>query len=230
VLVNLQFHPSLQKFTGVESHTLDVDSFKSLKEALVVLFPKLRVYVKQISLGVLKENLCLVTPSGKIITKTQYELDKIKDTNFTLIPIIAGGGGRKGSFLMVLVAIAIIIMAPELTTLLNESGGFYLTTQEVTAFGVKMLVSSLIQLVLAPPKPRTTTTSSEERINNNLFDAFENSTDTNSKVQFIYGMPRIAGQLLSGHTETISHDKNTVVYVSDLLYKNNAILTAEGQA
>jgi hypothetical protein len=67
-----------------------------------------------------------------------------------------------------------------------------------------------------------------QRRNNDMFDALDNSTDPSTPIPLIYGMPRVAGQLISGHVETITHGESDVIYVVDLLYKNRSELTRTG--
>ena len=77
MLLTLHFHPLLQPMTGVKSHTFAVDSLSDIKDALAVLFPKIRKYIRQISAGTLRENLSLVTLQGKILTREDYYINKI---------------------------------------------------------------------------------------------------------------------------------------------------------
>jgi hypothetical protein len=61
-----------------------------------------------------------------------------------------------------------------------------------------------------------------------MFDALDNSTDSNTSIPLIYGMPRVSGQMLSGHIETISHGESDTIYVADLIYNNRNEFTRTG--
>jgi len=230
MLVTINFHPVLISYTGVTSHQIDVNKLSDIKDALVVLFPKLRKYINQILNGSLfKENLTLINSSGKCITKQEFELNKIKGEEFTLVPVIGGSGGKKGGFIMILIAVAVIIAAPYIAPALAGAipGA---TAAGVQAFivklGISMAISGLMQALQATPKTTNRASAEEQqRRNNDMFDALENTTDPNAKIPIVYGMPRVAGQMLSGHVETMTHGISDTIYVRDLFYsKSNEIL------
>ena len=75
MLVTIHFHPLLQPMTGVKSHRFDISALSEIKNALSVLFPKIRRYIRQITMGTLRENLSLITSEGKILTRKEYYLD-----------------------------------------------------------------------------------------------------------------------------------------------------------
>jgi len=230
MLVTINFHPVLISYTGVTSHQIDVNKLSDIKDALVVLFPKLRKYIKQILNGSLsKENLTLINSSGKCITKQEFELNKIKGEEFTLVPVIGGSGGKKGAFIAILIAVAVIIVAPYIAPALASAipGA---TVAGVEAFivnmGISMAISGLMQALQSSPKATNRASAEEQqRRNNDMFDALENTTDPNAKIPIVYGMPRVAGQMLSGHVETMTHGISDTIYVRDLFYsKSNEIL------
>ena len=230
MLVTINFHPVLVSYTGVTSHQIDVNKLSDIKDALVVLFPKLRKYINQILNGSLsKENLTLIKSSGKCVTKQEFELNKIKGEEFTLVPVIGGSGGKKGAILMIIIAIAIIVIAPYVAPAIAGAipGA---TAAGVQAFiiklGISMAISGLMQALQSPPKTANRASADEQqRRNNDMFDALENTTDPNAKIPIVYGMPRVAGQMLSGHVETMSHGISDTIYVRDLFYsKSNEIL------
>jgi len=231
MLVTINFHPVLVSYTGVTSHQIDVNKLSDIKDALVVLFPKLRKYINQILNGSLsKENLTLINSSGKCITKQEFELNKIKGEEFTLVPVIGGSGGKKGGFLMILIAIAVIVIAPYVAPGIASAIGGTATAVGVEAFiikmGISMAISGLMQALQSPPKTTNRASADEQqRRNNDMFDALENTTDPNAKIPIVYGMPRVAGQMLSGHVETMTHGISDTIYVRDLFYsKSNEIL------
>ena len=221
MLITLQFHPLLVPMTGVKSHTFDVSSIEGIKQALPVLFPKMRKYIRQVLSGTLKENLCLITESGKTVTKKDYFVNKLSSETYHLVPIIGGAGGKTGAFIGIAIGIALIatgVGAPAGATFL---GGAISTSTLITA-GIGLALSGVTQLLAKPPStPESRSNASAEvRRNNDIFDSIENTTDPNNSVALIYGMTRVGGQMLSGHIETITHGKNDNIHVSDLFYKN----------
>ena len=228
MLLTLNFHPLLQPMTGVKSHKFDVQRLSDIKEALIVLFPKLRKYIRQISSGILKENLSLITTDDKIITRKDYYLDKIKESELTLVPIIAGANKVFTILLaVVLIAAAIYLGGAPLAlggggfTASTATAGGLITAGGLLKMGIGLAISGLMQMFMSPPSPRSSTADNAVRRNNDMFDAMDNSTDSNTSIPLVYGMIRVAGQILSGHVESINHGQSDTIKVIDLLYKNS---------
>lgn len=242
MLITLHFHPLLQPMTGVKSHKFDVNSLSDIKDALSVLFPKIRRYIRQISSGTLRENLSLVTSEGKVLTRREYYLDRIVNKELTLVPIIAGAGGKGLGIILgiVLIAAAFFTGGGSLAGLTGggglggagfQAGGylfggpgslFSLTYGGLMRMGIGMVLSGLMQLMMQPPSPKGPSDSSQRR-NNDMFDAFENTTDPNTCIPLIYGMPRVGGQLISGYVESITHGESDIIYVTDIINKRTEI-------
>lgn len=239
MLLTLHFHPILQPMTGVKSHIFDVASLSDIKDALSVLFPKIRKYIRQIAAGTLRENLSLVTPDGKILNREDYYTNKIKNRELTLVPIIAGSGGKGLGIILgiVLIAAAFFTGGGSLAALGSAAGsgfvgstslGFMgLTAGGLLKMGIGLVLSGLMQMLMKPPEPKGPGDTRQRR-NNDMFDALDNTTDPSTSIPLIYGMPRVAGQMLSGHVETINHGESDTIYVVDLIYKNRSELTKTG--
>jgi predicted phage tail protein len=239
MLLTLHFHPILQPMTGVKSHIFDVSSLSDIKDALSVLFPKIRKYIKQISAGTLRENLSLVTPEGKILNREDYYINKVSSKELTLVPIIAGSGGKGLGIILgiILIAAAFFTGGGSLAALGSVGGsgfvgstslGFMgLTAGGLLKMGIGLVLSGLMQMLMKPPDMKGPSDTSQRR-NNDMFDALDNTTDPSTPIPLIYGMPRVAGQMLSGHVETISHGESDTIAVVDLIYKNKSELTKAG--
>lgn len=238
MLLTLHFHPLLQPMTGVKSHKFAVDSLSDIKDALSVLFPKIRKYIRQISAGTLRENLSLITPEGNILNRKDYYTNKVESKELTLVPVIAGSGRGLGIILgIVLIAAALFTGGAALfggtgfvgsTAIGGSAGGFFgLTAGGLLKMGIGLVLSGLMQMLMKPPEMKGPSDTAQRR-NNDMFDALDNTTDPNTSIPLIYGMPRVAGQMLSGHVETISHGETDKILVIDLLYKNRSELTRTG--
>jgi predicted phage tail protein len=220
--------------TGVKSHRFDVNSLADIKDALSVLFPKIRRYIKQISAGTLRENLSLVTPEGTLLTRKEYYIDRITTKELTLVPVIAGAGGKTLGIILGIAMIATAIFFPPAgaafgsaawagTTIAGTAGSlFSITAGGLLKMGLGLVLSGLMQMMMQPPSPKGPSDSSQRR-NNDMFDAFDNTTDPNTSIPLIYGMPRVGGQLLSGYVETITHGQSDVISVTDIVYKRTEI-------
>ena len=239
MLLTLHFHPLLQPMTGVKAHTFAVDSLSDIKDALSVLFPKIRKYIRQISAGTLRENLSLITPEGNILNRKDYYTNKIENRELTLVPIIAGSGGKGlGIILGIVLIAAAVFLGPagaaigsaawSSAPIIGSAGSFFsLTAGGLLKMGIGLVLSGLMQMLMKPPEMKGPSDSAQRR-NNDMFDALDNTTDPSTCIPLIYGMPRVAGQMLSGHVETISHGESDTIYVVDLLYKNRSELTRTG--
>ena len=236
MLLTLHFHPLLQPMTGVKSHTFAVDSLSDIKDALAVLFPKIRKYIRQISAGTLRENLSLVTLQGKILTREDYYINKIDNKELTLVPIIAGSGRGLGIILGIILIAAAVFLGGAPLALGGTGAGFVGSTTALGGLvsaggllkmGIGLVLSGLMQMLMKPPEMKGPSDTAQRR-NNDMFDALDNTTDPSTSIPLIYGMPRVAGQMLSGHVETISHGESDTIYVIDLLYKNRSELTKTG--
>jgi predicted phage tail protein len=223
--------------TGVKFHTFVVDSLSDIKDALSVLFPKIRKYIRQISAGTLRENLSLVTSQGKILTRENYYINKIENKELTLVPIIAGSGGRGLGIILGIVLIAAAVFLGGAPLALGGTGtgfvgstsilGGLTTTGGLLKMGIGLVLSGLMQLLMKPPEMRGPSDTAQRR-NNDMFDALDNTTDPSTSIPLLYGMPRVAGQMLSGHIETISHGESDTIYVIDLIYKDRSEITRTG--
>ena len=235
MLLTLHFHPLLQPMTGVKYHKFAVDSLSDIKDALSVLFPKIRKYIRQISAGTLRENLSLITPDGKILNRQDYYTNKIENKELTLVPVIAGSGGRGLGIILGIVLIAAAVFLGGAPLALGGMGftgsttalGGLVSAGGLLKMGIGLVLSGLMQMLMKPPEMRGPSDTAQRR-NNDMFDALDNTTDPNTSIPLIYGMPRVAGQMLSGHVETISHGESDKILVIDLLYKNRSELTRTG--
>lgn len=232
MLITLHFHPLLQPMTGVASHKFDINALSDIKNALSVLFPKIRRYIRQIAAGTLRENLSLITPEGKILTRSEYYLDKIVSKELTIVPIIAGAGGKGLGIILGIILIGAAIALGGAPLALGGSGAGFVGSTSVLGglttaggllkMGIGLVLSGLMQILMQPPAPKGPSDSAQRR-NNDMFDAFDNTTDPNTPVPLIYGMPRVGGQLISGYVETITHGESDIISLTDIIYKRTEI-------
>ena len=237
MLVTIEFHKSLQQFTGVASHTISIGKLSSIKDALVALFPRLRKYIYQISHGLIQENLSLITKDGTVLGRKEYFKDTIQHSNLTLVPLIGGAGGGSGgsrmSFVMLAIGVALIASAAFTggatifggAGFVGSTGMFFGATTAATVLkiGVALTISGLMATINKPPESPGASTN--QRRDNNMFGIIDNTTDPNTPVPLIYGMPRVGGQIISTHVETISHGESDTIYVRDLFYQTQSEIT-----
>lgn len=217
--ITLEFHKSLLKYTnGVKSHTLICDDFTTLVSAISNLFPDLGAYIKKIKSTEILENLCLLDKNKKLIEHKTYKFNTFKKnhSNLYIIPLMAGAGGKKGSLLQIAIGVA-LIAAPFAFPGLQGINLFGTTLGKMMfSAGLNMVLGGIVGMFTEPPKaPEKQITDSQERIDNNMFSGLKNTTSTNNNISVNYGMPRIAGQFLSGYIKTQNHGKGDTIKVSE---------------
>lgn len=232
----LRFHKTLRRFTnGVDSITVDADSYYDLVIAAINLFPDLGNYFKKTYKNGLKEELLLVS---------KKEVVRMEDIYFpakepaTLVPAIFGSGGNGGLIagiaLVALVAVSFatggfgllatsaVVPTSAGTIATGAAAGVAGATVTSLTLAGKLVLGLGINLILSglAPKPeinnnRETTPDAGARAENNIFGSLVNSTDSRSSVTLVYGLHRVAGQFVSGYVKTRDHGKNDIVNVGE---------------
>jgi len=235
--VTLKFHPTIQKYTNVKEHIVNVNDFVDIRNCLESLFPLLGIHIRRIRAGAnRRENLALVNKNKRIIQQEEYFLNRLNrdDTEFYVVPLFIGGGGN--GIGMIIIGIALIVIAiyfPPIAGVMLSAGGFAgatITTGALTiagmsvasmmiSMGISMVISGVMAMMMKPPKlavEGAQTTDSEARSENKIFQGLQNTTNSNVPVPIIYGRTRIGGQFVSGEIRTIEHGRNEFIKVSAL--------------
>jgi predicted phage tail protein len=241
--VTLKFHPTIQKYTNVKEHIVNVNDFVDIRNCLESLFPLLGIHIRRIRAGAnRRENLALVNKNKRIIQQEEYFLNRLNrdDTEFYVVPFFIGGGGSGMGMIIIgiaLVALVIVTggtaaapLAMGMTSMGSVGVGATITTGALTiagmsvasmmiSMGVSMIISGVMAMMMKPPKlavEGAQTTDSEARSDNKIFQGLQNTTNSNVPVPIIYGRTRIGGQFVSGEIRTIEHGRNEFIKVSAL--------------
>ena len=231
MLIKLNFHPSFIKYTNTDSHIFDVNKLSEIKDALSVLFPKMRAYIRQVMNGMLQENMGLITENKKLVSKSDYMADKIRNEEYTLVPIIAGAGGKMGGIFMAILGIALIAtgigaaagaftLGGAITGAGLSATAFGVTAGQLIMAGLSLALSGLSAALLSPQTPDKGKTNDAKSRTNGLFSGIQNTTNTDTPVPIAYGMPRLAGHVVSAHLESINHGPTDNINVIDGLLGN----------
>ncbi len=207
--VTLKFHPILQKYTnGLSEHTVNINDLSDLRNSLEYLFPRLGIHIKRIRCGKnSRENIALVNKNKRLLGRYDYLIGKLRktDTEFYVVPLFFGGGGDGAG--QTLLGIALIAIGA-------ISGQGWLVS-----IGLSMTMGGVMQMMMKTPTPAfdgAQTTDSEARIENNIFQGLQNTTQSNTPVPIVYGRTRVGGQFVSGEILSIQHGRNETMKVSSL--------------
>jgi len=241
--VTLKFHPTIQKYTNVKEHIVNVNDFVDIRNCLESLFPLLGIHIRRIRAGAnRRENLALVNKNKRIIQQEEYFLNRLNrdDTEFYVVPFFIGGGGSgMGMIIIGIALVALVIVtggtaAAPLAMGMTSMGSVGVAVGTVSTLGtiagmsvagmlmqmgVGMIISGIMTMMMKPPKlavEGAQTTDSEARSDNKIFQGLQNTTNSNVPVPIIYGRTRIGGQFVSGEIRTIEHGRNEFIKVSAL--------------
>ena len=201
-MLTVYFHKILHKYTDVESHSFEVEDFKSLINGLNHLFPKLKLYANTSNKGELLEFFTLVHNRTNIIKDNHYLKNTIPDDmlEIWLVPTISGSG-KIGKLLIGVAAIAVSFLLGPTSIALPFFGTFDLA-KILFSVGLNLVLGSFLEENLKAPELGGQTPDAAERRNNDSFDGLTNTISSNKAVNLNYGLVRIAGQFVSGYVET----------------------------
>ena len=241
--VTLKFHPTIQKYTNVKEHIVNVNDFVDIRNCLESLFPLLGIHIRRIRAGVnRRENLALVNKNKRIIQQEEYFLNRLNrdDTEFYVVPLFIGGGGNGMGMIIIGIALVALVIftggtaAAPLAMGMTSMGSVGVAVGTVSTLGtiagmsvagmlmqmgIGMIISGVMAMMMKPPKlavEGAQTTDSEARSENKIFQGLQNTTNSNVPVPIIYGRTRIGGQFVSGEIRTIEHGRNEFIKVSAL--------------
>lgn len=240
LLVTLKPHSTLQSHFIGEDIKVNIDSYNDLLDYLIVMQPQFIYYSKQLISEGLQESFIFLDEQLNEIQRDDFFIKRFtSDTTIYIVPTIMGGGGKRGGVLAILAAAALFIFAPQLAPLLGNltagagataagagagaaaGGGLVAAEAAITQLAIGLAISGLSAILMkAPSAPRN---SDSARAENNMFSSLQNTIDSGTFVPINYGMPRVAGHLVTGYIKTINHPKGFKVSVSDVIGFNSAL-------
>jgi len=236
MLTTIHFHKSLQKYTGVEKHSLDVTSYLDLIQSCVNLFPKLQKIFKKLSNNNFKSEELAIVIDNKLLTKDELYFKPHYKNKITLCPVIYGAGGKAMLIVAIIafVVLAVVTYGASLAATPLIAGatsataavavGTAAAASAATLSSIALLSATiamtLVGMLLTPTvKPAGQVSSdSAQRTNNELFDGLTNTIGQGAPVQLNYGLIRIAGHFISGYVDTVEHGKADIINVKDAYF------------
>ncbi len=221
-MINIHFHKSLQKYTGLVSHKLEVATYSNLKGALIHLFPKLGSVIHLIENGNNQEKFITMSHNKKDLVPNSWMIkDTISNeiTDLWILPGIAGSGDDSTTNIILgVVLIAIAIILPILAPAVGASllGGALINA--ALGIGINLVLGGILELLMGRPDDTGQTVDENQRKDNDLFAGLQNTIDTGTPVQLNYGMIRVSGHFISGFIDTVEHGRDDTVNVQDTYF------------
>lgn len=225
MIVTLKPHSAYKSFFNAASYDVDIAKYSDILSYLSAMHPKFATYCKKQALQVQQEDFTIVDKNLKVVKNEELSIRAAKEGDVLyLVPAVTGGGGKRNVLTMVLLAAFFIAMPYALpalgeATLLSAAvtGGAPLTLASLsTTIGMNLALGALASLF--SPKPQT----QEQARQNGLFSGLQNTTESGVPIALHYGQVRIAGQLLSGYINTVTHGKSETITVEGDLYDYTA--------
>jgi len=227
LLVTIKPHSSLQSYFIGGDISINLDSYSEVLDYLAVMQPAFIYYTKQLIAEGLQESFVFLDENLNEIPKEDLLVKRFKDdTTIHIVPVVMGGGGKRGGVLAILAAAALFFFAGPIGTALAPAlAGTGATatgiTTAVTQLALSLALSGLSAVLMkAPSAPKN---ADSARVENNMFSSLKNTIDSGTFVPINYGMPRVAGHLVTGYIKTINHPKGFKVSVSDVIGFNSAL-------
>lgn len=212
----------------MKTYTVEISRYGDILPCLSAMFPKLKAYFSTIMNGSSQENVLVLGGNKEVINFHESRVRKIKDEDIYLVPFVYGSGGKRGGLLQIAIGVALIAAvgiptfpgAGAFNSLAFE--GFAgiaadsLLATVIRGVAFNLILGGLQSLLLKPPKnPERDRFETPERRNNDVFEGLANTVSSDTPIALHYGMPRIAGQLLSGYIKTNNHGRDEVITVGN---------------
>ncbi len=236
MLVTIHFHKSIQKYTGVKKHTLNVTSYLDLLQSCDNLFPKLHNMFCSIIQRKYVEELTVIV-DGRILTNDELYFRPHYKDKIVLCPLLFGGGGDSSVLIIVLIIILVVVAVftggaslaavPALAAPAGvgavsaglAAAATAATFASIAAIAATIALSLIVQLLTPVPKPLSTKSPDKaSRTQNELFEGLQNTIGQGTPVALTYGLTRISGQFISGFIDTVEHGKDDTINVQETYF------------
>ena len=179
--------------------------------------PKFRNYANSIHTGDCQEGYTLLDKTLTVVEEEDLYIKKIKqDDVFYVVPAIVGGGGKRTTTLLAVAALGIAtggfgMLGAGATTGTAATVGAFSLGGFATTLGVNIGLALVTSLFTKREKIKETDQNIRQ---NDMFGGLQNTTNSGTPIPLIYGMHRVAGQLISGYLDTVDHGKSDTITVA----------------
>lgn len=239
--VTITFHKALRKYTNnVRKYTLEYqENYFELLRACINVFPELeRIFKKYLNEKTRsnREELVLIV-NNSIVNPADLWFPIEKDADIMLCPLLYGGGGSKiFTVIAVIALVAISIYTGGLAASAAQgvaagtTGGIATaSTAAASSAAIYGAISNIamgmalnLALSIFTPTAKISNGSLVEgtddggaRRGNDKFEGLQNSISQQIPVSLCYGLNRVAGQMVSGYINSVSHNKEDIISVGN---------------
>jgi len=216
LLTKIKIHSAYKNIFSQSEYTADLTRYGDLPFYLGSMHPKFRNYANAIHTGDCQEGYSLLDKTLNVIEEEDLHIRKIKPNDvFYVVPAIVGGGGKRTTTLLAVAALGI------------ATGGFGLAAAPGAAaaggsagifgggFASTLGVNIGLALVTSLFTKREKIKEVDQNIRaNDMFGGLQNTVNSGTPIPLIYGMHRVAGQLISGYLDTVDHGKSDTITVA----------------
>jgi len=211
LIVKIKPHSSLQKYFRSEDIKADINHYADVINYIHSMHPDFLVYARKQAENELQETFVFLDKNLREISNEEMFMRKAREDDVLyIVPAIVGGGGKRGMIALIAVA-ALMIAFPYIAGMAALDGTALATFAAAPALMGTTTVGGLIGTIglnlalmgvtmLLAPKPAAAAESSRD---NNAFGGLTNTTASGTPIAIHYGLVRVAGQLVSGYTDSI---------------------------
>lgn len=216
MLTKIKIHSAFKNIFSQSEYTADLTRYGDLPFYLGSMHPKFRNYAYAIHTGDCQEGYSLLDKSLTVVGEEDLYIKKIKqDDVFYVVPAIVGGGGKRTTTLLAVAALGVATggfgLGLGATTGTAATGGAFSLGGFASTLGVNIGLALVTSLFTKREKIKETDQNIRQ---NDMFGGLQNTTNSGTPIPLIYGMHRVAGQLISGYLDTVDHGKSDTITVA----------------
>lgn len=216
MLTKIKIHSAFKNIFSQSEYTADLTRYGDLPFYLGSMHPKFRNYANSIHTGECQEGYSLLDKTLTVVEEEDLYIKKIKqDDVFYVVPAIVGGGGKRTTTLLAVAALGVATggfgLGLGATTGTAATGSAFSFGSFASTLGVNIGLALVTSLFTKREKIKETDQNIRQ---NDMFGGLQNTTNSGTPIPLIYGMHRVAGQLISGYLDTVDHGKSDTITVA----------------
>ena len=214
MLTTIKIHSAYKNIFSQSEYTADLTRYGDLPFYLGSMHPKFRNYANSIHTGDCQEGYTLLDKTLTVVEEGDLYIKKIKqDDVFYVVPAIVGGGGKRTTTLLAVAALGVATGGFGLAA--GGAGGAAAGAFSFGSFASTLGVNIGLALVTSLFTKREKIKETDQNIRqNDMFGGLQNTVNSGTPIPLIYGMHRVAGQLISGYLDTVDHGKSDTITVA----------------
>lgn len=220
MLLNIKVHSTYEHLFSELSLQADLEYYQDIYDYLKTVQPRFMHYlVVQDSIGNI-EPYVFLDKNLQALDLQNFSITRVKEGDVIyIVPAVIGGGGKRGGLLALVALVALFFIFPLGGAGASAGAGGAASAGGITGLfsgtgrfaGILKTIAVNVGLGLLAAMFQPKEKDAEKSRQNDAFGGLNNTTANGTPIPLAYGMPRIAGQLLSGYLNTIDHDKTDSV-------------------